>query len=120
MQTRDIVAVLVVALLVLLLLTVLGGGMMWGMMGPWMGGPFGDPGQIGGFAPWWSVLIMLFWVLVIGGFGLLLVWLFRRSGPVEAGGGRPAGDALDILRQRYARGEIDRDEYFQMKRELEE
>jgi putative membrane protein len=55
---------------------------------------------------WWIVL--LFWIVVIGGIVLLL-----RSrggwGPPRAAGHRDS--ALDVLDARYARGEIDIDEY---------
>lgn len=47
---------------------------------------------------------LAFWVLLIGG----IVWLIRR------GGWRPRDSrrrSLDVLGERYARGEIDRDEY---------
>lgn len=75
--------------------------MMWGG-GSWLG-PFG------------MFLWLLFLVLLI----VAVVWIFRR--PDRGRGERPdAGrpPALDVLEERYARGEIDRDEYLQKKRDL--
>lgn len=50
---------------------------------------------------------LAFWVLVIGG----IVWLVRRGTRWQAEG--PVRRSLDLLGERYARGEIDRDEYVQ-------
>jgi putative membrane protein len=65
---------------------------------------------------WWIVFVPLFWLVVIGGIVLLL-----RSrggwGPPGAGGQRET--ALDVLDARYARGEIDEDEYHQRRSVLE-
>lgn len=77
------------------------------MMNGW-----GGYGTYGGGGYWWMGLIgmaiqMIFWV----GLFVLGVYLFRRIGkhdPNETGGRE---DALDILRERYARGEIDTEEY---------
>jgi putative membrane protein len=53
----------------------------------------------------WFLVFPLFWaVVVLVGFAL-----FRRRGPWSRGG--PGGD--DVLAERYARGEIDADEYRQ-------
>ena len=59
----------------------------------------------------------IFWILVIG----VLVWLVIAA-TRDRGGGASGRDEspLEILRQRYARGEIDRDEFEQMKKDLEE
>ncbi|PBC71393.1 putative membrane protein [Streptomyces sp. TLI_235] len=57
----------------------------------------------------WILLIPFFWAAVI----LLVVWILRRTawrhghGP----GGRHHGGPLATLGDRYARGEIDEDEY---------
>lgn len=71
------------------------------------------------FGPWgWLMMafMMLFWIVVVGGIVWLVVYLTRRSG---RGQGTSAPDsALDILNQRYARGEISKDEYEQMKRDI--
>jgi putative membrane protein len=57
---------------------------------------------------WWIVFVPLFWFAVIAGIVLLL-----RSrggwGPPPVGSHRES--ALDVLDGRYARGEIDVDEY---------
>ena len=72
-------------------------------------------GSTGWFAP---LGMILFWVLII----LVIVLLIRgirtskRSGR-EAG---PAAEsALDILKKRYARGEINKEEYLEKKKDVE-
>jgi putative membrane protein len=54
----------------------------------------------------------LFWVLVVLGIVVLAKWL-AGSGP-ETGTGR----ALEILKERYAKGELTREQFEQMKRDL--
>lgn len=50
----------------------------------------------------------LFFLLLIG----VLIWaLVRGFGPGAASGAPQAKSAEDILKERYARGEIERDEY---------
>lgn len=86
--------------------------MMWGN-GPWF-----NNGSWGYGGSWWMGLVMmgvqiLFWGLLIW-FG---VSLFRRKGPhSHATYGR--NDALDILKERYARGEIDTEEFRRRKEDL--
>lgn len=113
MQGRDIAIVLGAVVLIVLLLGLLGGGMM--MWGPGMMGWGGF-----GFGPWWGILMLLFWVLILAGGALLLVWLFRQAQPTGVGPGPGPSRALDIVRERYARGEITRDEFEQIRRDLEE
>ena len=64
---------------------------------------------------WAGMLLMaLFWVAVIAG----AIWLIARL--LRGRGGRAAGSsAHDILRERYARGEIDQETYQSMRSELE-
>lgn len=62
---------------------------------------------------WGMIMSMwLFWLLVI----LAVVWLVRRSGRTTNGGAgeRGEGRAVEILKERYARGEIDADTYHRM------
>jgi len=84
----------------------------WGMMGPWMMGGFGFP-FVGGIA------MFVFWVFVIGG----VIWLIQSlaRGAVQPGTGTPAGELpLDILKRRYAKGEISKEQLDEMKRDLGE
>lgn len=75
---------------------------MWGMMqGDGWGWGMGL-GMLGG---------VVFWVLVIAGVVLAVRWLVERSGT-------RADTPAEILDRRFARGEIDADEYARMKREL--
>jgi putative membrane protein len=79
--------------------------MMWGYDG------FGFAG--GGM----GIGMLLFWALIIGA----LVVLLRGIGGGKSGGGEPGvrgKTPLDILGERYARGEIDKTEFEQKRRDL--
>ena len=84
--------------------------MMWGM-----------PGCCGGVWGWFWMLLLL--VLFVG----IAVYLLRFFANLLGGGGQtrtppPSGsrdDPLRILKERYARGEITREEFEQMKRDIE-
>jgi putative membrane protein len=56
----------------------------------------------------------IFWVAVV----FLVIVAFGRAGRHPAGPFWRSSAALDILEQRYARGEIGRDEYLQKKSDL--
>jgi len=71
-----------------------GWGMGWGMMGMLHG--------------------LLWLVLIVMGIFVLARWL--RSDSASSGGGSES--ALDILKKRYARGEIGKEEYEEKKRDL--
>ena len=82
----------------------------WGMMGSRMafGFPFMFVGGIGMF---------LFWLLIIGG----VVWLIqsppRGAGTVETN--VPVSESpLEILKRRYAKGEITKEQFEEMKHTL--
>lgn len=77
-----------------------------GVGGGWMGGGTGLGMVVG----------MLFWVLLIVGAVVVVVWAVQRS---AAGGNRRVGEsALDILNKRYASGEIGREEYEEKKKAI--
>ncbi len=57
--------------------------------------------------------MLLFWVALITGIVLGVRWLMRDA----RGGSRPDG-ALEILRERYARSEISREEFEQRRQDL--
>jgi len=68
---------------------------------------------------WWNGyggFGMLWMVLVLAGFILLVVWGMRQMGGSRAGPGRSR--AFEILEERYARGEIDREEFERRRRDL--
>ena len=57
-------------------------------------------------------MILVFWGLVMVGLVLGLRWLLSQGRESRSDA------ALDILRQRYARGEIDKEEFEARKRDL--
>jgi putative membrane protein len=69
----------------------------------------------------WLIVLALFLLLVGGGIAVV-VWFVSQSsqgsGKGPGQGPRQEGEALEILRQRYARGEIDREEFQRMREEL--
>jgi putative membrane protein len=72
------------------------------------------------WGPGMGFMMFLFWILIVVGI-VFLAWFFsevgrRARGPQAAGAQETA---LEVLRKRYARGEITRDQYQEMKRELE-
>ena len=70
----------------------MGPGMMWGM-------------------GW--IFMLIFWGLIVFGLILLIRWLIGMTKTVKS-----EESALDILKKRYARGEIDKEKYEQKKRDL--
>jgi putative membrane protein len=114
MRGRDAAIVIGAVVLVILLVSSLGGGMMsgWGMMRPGMGsGAFG-------FNPMGWIVMLVFWVLIVGGVALLAFRLFRGVTPAAAAPRSPVG-SLEILKERFARGEITREQYEETRRVLE-
>lgn len=75
-------------------------------------------GGYGGWGMGFGMLFMLlFWVLIILGIAALIRWLLAQ--PSQRQDVRDK-TALEIVRERYARGEIDRGEYEQKMRDLEQ
>ena len=76
----------------------------------------GDMGSFGwGMGAFGWVFMILIWGLIILGIAVLIKWLIGQS----SGRSNPREKtALDILEERYARGEIDHEEYEQKKRNL--
>lgn len=70
------------------------------------------------FDGWWMALwMMAFWIGLI----LLIVWTIRSlSGEGHSQAGDDRSRALQILDERYAHGEIDRDEYEKRKTTLKD
>ncbi len=113
---QNTTAVLVIVLVVLLAVLLLGGfGMMgFGTMGPGMMGPGMMGGYGYGFNPFRAVLSLAFWALIIGGVTLLAVYFVRNAKFPSASNESP----LDILKARYARGEITKEQFDAIKGDL--
>ena len=66
-----------------------------------------------------GIFMILFWVLVIGVIFVLVKWLTSSRGSDAGNNASDERTALNILQERYARGEIDRDEFEQKRQDLE-
>lgn len=76
---------------------------------------WGDHGWIWGWGMGIGMISMvLFWALVILGIVVLVKWIAGGSSMSNPS----AKNALDILKERYARGEIDKQEFEEKKRDL--
>jgi putative membrane protein len=65
----------------------------------------------------WAAMFTAFWALVLVGLALIVRWLWRAGS--RAGAGSPHDEtALEILKKRYARGEIGKEEFEAKKRDL--
>ncbi len=58
------------------------------------------------------IFMVLFWVIVIISLITLIAYIFRQ------GSQKNSKDVLEILKQRYARGEIDKKEFLAKRKEL--
>ncbi len=110
-KTALIIGGIIVAVLIILPLVfgLISGGQYggWGMMGPGMMGGFGW----GWFMP---IFMIIFWGLVIWGIVALVRGLSQPGGSDSS----KADSALEVLKKRYARGEINKEEYEEKKKDL--
>jgi putative membrane protein len=63
------------------------------------------------------LLMLIFWIVVIAGSVLLIRWSISL-GEKKNQGKDTSETALDILKKRYARGEITKDEYERIKKDI--
>ena len=78
-----------------------GYGPQWGMMGGY-----------GGFG-------MIIWIIILIAIIALVAWLVRSQTSSSMHHLPPSrSSGLDVLEERYARGEINRDEYLQKKKDI--
>ncbi len=88
----------------------------WGGGGSCLSGSWMTGGWGGG---WFGMIIMiLFWILIAAGAVALIRWIARGAGGTDTTAWRPGTNALAILENRYARGEISRDEFEAKKRDI--
>jgi putative membrane protein len=75
---------------------------------------FGAGHGMGGFG---GIMMIVMWVLFIVGIVFLIRWLAASTKAASAG--HPAHESpLDILKKRYARGEIDKEEFENKKKDI--
>jgi putative membrane protein len=112
-----VILVLVLLLIGLLVILPMFGMWMWGstMIGRGMMGGWGYPYGMGwggrGFMFAGMLIPLLFIILVVVG---AYLWLTSRKEPAES------GKAITILNERYAKGEITKEQYLEMKKHLTE
>ncbi len=83
--------------------------MDWGNGGMMGGSGFGFFGMIFGF---------IFMLLFIVGSILLVVWIVKQFAPGGTSATVSTSNALEILKERFAKGEITKEEFAEMKKEL--
>jgi putative membrane protein len=64
----------------------------------------------------WMLFGIVFWILISAGIVLLVVWVVQKA--MGGGAGGTEGSALEILKKRYASGEISKEEFEAKKRDL--
>ncbi|HYU21377.1 MAG TPA: SHOCT domain-containing protein [Chloroflexota bacterium] len=121
---------LLIVLGVLIVLVLIGPMMAGTMMGPgimmgpgmmWSPGPQGAPSGVTGWS--WGMGMAFGWLAMLAFWGTLIVGVILLMRSLMGGAARPGSptseSALDILKRRYAEGEIDQATYERMRRELE-
>jgi len=83
-------------------------GHEWGFMDGW-----------GGYG-WYGPFHMIIWIVALVLIVALVAWFFRSGSRTDVAAGRleRRSTGLDVLEERYARGEINREEYLQKKRDI--
>ena len=78
------------------------------------------PGMMGGWGMGWfgGIFMLVFWVLVIVGLIFLIKWLIQSTKGESGGKLSNSSRAIDILKERYARCEIDKHEFEEKKKDL--
>lgn len=86
----------------------MGYGPNWGMMGDW------------GYGYGYGIIHMIIWVVILIAIVAGVVWLVRSlTAPGSHHLPPPRrSSGLEVLEERYARGEINREEYLQKKQDI--
>ncbi len=88
--------------------------MMWGYYNNPMWG-YNSYGGYGGYSFFGSIFMLIFWILIIVGIVAFIRWLIMSRRREYHGHEKTP---LDILRERYAKGEIDKEEFEAKKKDL--
>jgi putative membrane protein len=77
--------------------------MVYGCSGNWF---------IGGFGGYWNMIfVAIFWIIIVA----IVIWLIKEQ---KFSGLFKQKDSLEILKERYAKGEISKTKFESMKKEL--
>ena len=75
-------------------------------------------GLLGGSGFIWMTFIFLFVAAIIAGVIILIVWAVKRSGVAHEPYQKTESIALENLKERYAKGEITKEEYENIKKDI--
>jgi putative membrane protein len=105
-KTALIIGGVIIAILIIVLL-------ISGLIGGWQGYGYG---MMGGFGGMWfmPIFMIIFWGLVIWG----IVALVRSQSEPRSFDSSKSDSALDVLKRRYARSEISKEEFEEKKKDL--
>ncbi len=67
-----------------------------------------------------AIWMIVFWIIIIGGSIWLLTVIFPRANISPVDRSEPNDNPLAILKQRYARGELSKEEFETIRHDLEE
>jgi len=65
---------------------------------------------------WWMMFGGIWVVVFWGGLIALIVWGIKKL--TERGGSAPKRNPLDVAKERYAKGELSREEFEQLRKDL--
>jgi putative membrane protein len=80
------------------------------------------PGMMGwgyGMGGWGIIITIAFWVALAVGIIFLIRWLLVSTN-IGTHRAKSEDSALEILKRRYARGEINKEEFLQKKKDLQD
>lgn len=113
-QSQKAALIIGISVLAVLLFIVLGFIFFWGLRG----GGFGmmGPGMMGGYGS--MFLVPIFFIVLLG----LIIWVvvaaLQKTNSSTENSTRVSDESLEILKRRYAQGEIDQEEYAMKRKDL--
>lgn len=79
---------------------------------------WGHGGMMGGYDGAGMIFCLMFLLLFLIGAAILIVWAVKQFTAGDTSTPSSRSDALEIAKERFARGEITKEEYLEIKREL--
>ena len=115
-KTALIVASILIALLIIIPVAygLTSGWENWGYGVGWSG--MMGPSMMTGLGGW--SMMGIFWLVIIGLITWLIVYLARGGGTTAPSFTREHAQALEILKTRYARGEITKEEFDEKRKDI--